>query len=51
MDRFSVEVFINGGEQAMTTAILTDPSASEICFECDGKAIMDITKYTLGAEE
>lgn len=51
MDRLSVEVFINGGEQAMTTAILTDPSASEICFECDGKAIMDITKYTLGAEE
>ena len=51
MDRFSIEVFINGGEQAMTTAILTDPSAREICFECDGKAVIDITKYSLFSED
>jgi beta-fructofuranosidase len=51
LDRFSIEVFVNGGEQAMTTAILTDPEAEEICFECDGTVIMDITKYTLCSEE
>ncbi len=47
MDRFSVEVFINGGEQAMTTTIFTDPSADKISFESDGTALMDIIKYTI----
>ncbi len=47
MDRYSIEVFINGGEQAMTTTIPTDPAAGEICFESDGAAVMDITKWRL----
>ena len=50
LDRFSVEVFINDGEQVMTATILTDPSARRICFEADGKARMDITKYSLFEE-
>ena len=47
LDRFSVEVFINDGEQVMTATILTGSDARGISFETDGKAIMDITKYAL----
>ena len=51
LDRFSVEVFINDGEQVMTATILTDPSARRISFEADGRAVMDITKYSLFSED
>ena len=51
LDRFRMEVFINDGEQVMTATILTDPSARGISFEADGKAVMDITKYSLFSEE
>ena len=51
LDRFSIEVFINDGEQVMTATILTDPSAGEISFCADGQAVMDITKYALFEEE
>ena len=51
LDRFSIEVFINDGEQVMTATILTDPSAKRISFEADGNAVMDITKYSLFTEE
>ena len=47
LDRFSVEVFINDGEQVMTATILTGSDAKEISFEADGKVAMDITKYAL----
>ena len=47
MDRFSVEIFINDGEQVMTATILTGSDAKGISFETDGQAVMDITKYTL----
>ena len=51
LDRFSIEVFINDGEQVMTATILTDPSARQISFEADGRAVMDITKYSLFSED
>ena len=51
LDRFSIEVFINDGEQVMTATILTDPTARGISFEADGKAVMDITKHSLFSEE
>ena len=51
LDRFSIEVFINDGEQVMTATILTDTDSSGIAFEADGRAVMDITKYTLFSEE
>ena len=51
LDRFSIEVFINDGEQAMTATILTDVDARGISFSADGEVVMDITKYTLFAEE
>ncbi len=50
LDRFSVEVFVNDGEQVMTTTILTDTSADGISFFSEGGVIMDITKYDLMGE-
>ena len=51
LDRFSVEVFVNDGEQVMTATILTRPEARGISFVVDGQAVMDITKYDLFAGE
>ena len=50
MDRFSVEVFVNDGEQTMTATILTDRAAKGISFFADGRARIDVTKYELCAE-
>jgi beta-fructofuranosidase len=51
LDRFSVEAFINDGEQVMTATILTDTDARGISFAADGHVIMDVTKYSLFSEE
>lgn len=50
LDRFSVEVFVNDGEQVMTATIMTDVSADGISFFADGKVSMDVTKYDLFVE-
>ncbi len=47
LDRFSVEVFINDGEQVMTAIMYTDPLADGISFFADGKVTMDVVKYDL----
>ena len=47
LDRFSVEVFINDGEQVMTAIMYTDLSADQISFFADGKVTMDVVKYDL----
>lgn len=47
LDRFSVEVFVNDGEQALSSTIYTDQSASSISFETEGIAIMDVEKYDI----
>ncbi len=47
LDRFSVEVFINDGEQVMTATVMTDGAAKGISFFADGEVVMDVTKYTL----
>ena len=51
LDRFSVEVFINDGEQVMTATLKTDLAADAISFFADGQVQMDVTKYDLFAEE
>ena len=47
LDRFSVEVFVNGGEQAMSATIYTRQEADGISFLADGDVWMDIVKYDL----
>ena len=47
MDLYSLELFVNDGEQAATTVLYTDVNADSISFEADGSVIMDIEKYDL----
>lgn len=49
MDLYSVEVFVNDGEQAMTACIYTTELADGISFEAIGTAIIDVEKYDLKA--
>lgn len=47
LDRFSVEVFVNDGEQVMTAAIDTLQTAKGISFFADGDVIIDVVKYDI----
>ncbi len=47
LDKYSLELFVNDGEQAATMVIYTDVSADAISFETDGSVIMDVEKYDL----
>jgi len=51
LDRFSVELFVNDGEQALTTVIRTEATATGITFCASGCALMDIEKYALLSQE
>ncbi len=47
MDRHSLELFVNDGEQAATFIIYTPESADSISFEADGAVLVDVEKYEL----
>lgn len=47
LDRFSVELFVNDGEQAMSVTIFTPQTADGISFEAQGKVLMSVEKYDL----
>ena len=47
IDRFSAEVFVNNGEQVMTSTLYTPQNADSISFEAEGSAIIDVEKYSL----
>ncbi len=47
LDRFSLEVFVNDGEQAASAVIYTRQEASAISFEAGGMVLMDVEKYDL----
>ena len=47
LDRYSIELFVNGGEEAASFAIFSPKEADGISFEAEGKAIVDIELYTL----
>ena len=47
LDKYSMELFVNDGEQAATTVIYTDVTADAISFESMGSVIMDVEKYDL----
>ena len=51
MDRFSLEVFVNDGEQAASAVIYTRQEACAISFEAGGPALMDVEKYDLVFDE
>lgn len=47
MDRFSVEIFINQGEQVMSSCLYTPQEAAGISFESEGTVWMDVEKYEI----
>lgn len=47
MDKHSLELFVNDGEQAATTLIYTKQSADAITFDADGDVFMNVEKYDL----
>lgn len=47
LDRFSVEIFVNDGEQVMTATLYTEQTADGISFSANGSVMMDIVKYDL----
>lgn len=47
LDRFSVEVFVNDGEQALTSTLYTPLTAEGISFEAEGQVQMTVEKYDL----
>lgn len=47
LDRFSVEAFINDGEQVMTAVLYTDQDADGIFFSADGTVSIDVVKYDI----
>ncbi|WP_035769689.1 glycoside hydrolase family 32 protein [Butyrivibrio sp. NC2002] len=47
LDRYSMELFINGGEQVMSMGIYTDIKAEGISFKAVGELLMDVTMYEL----
>ena len=47
LDRYSVEVFVNDGEQVMSATLYTPLTADQVIFGCDGAAVFDVVKYDL----
>ena len=51
LDRHSLELFVNDGEQAASFVLHTPVSADVISFEADGEVLMDVDKYDLIFDE
>ena len=47
LDRYSLELFVNNGEQAASFAIFSPEETDGISFDAEGKALLDIEQYTL----
>ena len=47
LDRYSAEIFVNDGEQALTMTFYTPQTADGISFECSGQALVSVEKYDI----
>lgn len=47
LDKYSVEVFLNDGQQVLSSTFYTPIEADGIRFACDGKAVVNIQKYDI----
>ncbi len=47
LDRYSVEIFVNDGEQAASVAIFTRQEAAAISFDAVGSVLLDVEKYDI----
>lgn len=51
LDRFSAEIFVNGGEQVLSAALYTPQEADQISFQAQGQVRMDLEQYILEEKE
>ena len=51
MDKNSLEIFANDGEQAASFVLYTRPEAASISFRAEGMAVIDVEKYELLFDE
>ncbi|MBQ3372857.1 MAG: glycoside hydrolase family 32 protein [Oscillospiraceae bacterium] len=47
LDRYSFELFVNGGEQAASSTLYTPLTAEELLFSADGEVLLTAEKYDL----
>jgi beta-fructofuranosidase len=47
LDRYSIELFVNDGEQAASFVIFSPQEADRIIFKAEGAAVMTVEQYTL----
>ena len=47
MDRYSLELFVNDGEQAASFVLYTPQEAAAVSFSSDGSVLVDVEKYDL----
>ena len=50
LDKYSAEIFVNNGEQVLSTTFYTPLEAEAISFECYGTALTTIQKYTISID-
>jgi len=51
LDRHSLELFVNDGEQAASFVLHTPVEADVISFEAEGEVLMDVDKYDIIFDE
>ncbi len=51
LDRYSVEIFADGGKNVMTSLIYTPQTAQNIIFSCGETVDMDVRKFDIETEE
>ena len=47
LDRFSIEIFVNGGKEVLSSRIYTPAEANEISFIADGEVNMQVSKMDI----
>ena len=47
MDRFSAEIFVNDGEQVLSSCLYTPQEADGISFAAEGAVCVDVEKYNI----
>ncbi|MCM1498760.1 MAG: glycoside hydrolase family 32 protein [Clostridium sp.] len=50
LDKYSVEIFVNDGEQTFSATFYTPLAADEVRFVCDGTALTNIWKHTIAVD-
>ena len=51
LDRYSMELFINDGEQAASFVLYSPQAATAISFASEGAVLVDVEKYDLEIRE